>query len=267
MALQQISATGEYNFLYAALVVDMNDVVDDYTEEYFNHAWTPCLYVDGGHNMRIGGGAALQPYIDLIESSGSRAVPNVTLDIDVTWLGDNALQIDYAITNPDYANSAPNDPNAPTGEALGSSGKSYDFSAFAFDPDYYQQVYLKWDYGDGEISDWLGPFDNDEPCDVSHSWATQGLYDVIVQAKDELDVESGWSDPYAVEIYLCCDLDKNGVYDILDIIMLIDHKFKDAEGPSPWQAADADKNGIVDILDIIVMIDNKFKGGDPPDCP
>ncbi len=250
-----------------ALVVNRNPQANDYADNAYDPAWTPTCIVDGGSDIAIEESMSLAEFIPVLDNAGTRAVSNIGLSLDVTWLGDNEIQIDYSITNPDYANSAPNNPDAPTGDLLGSSGKSYDFSAFAFDPDYYQQVYLKWDYGDGEISDWLGPFDNDEPCDVSHSWATQGFYDITVQAKDELEVLSGWSDPYTVEIYLCCDLDKNGVYDILDIIMLIDHKFKDAEGPSPWQAADADNNGIVDILDIIVMIDNKFKDSDPPNCP
>ncbi len=227
----------------------------------------PTCVVNGGNIVDLYLCRNVEGMQFILDVAGARGVSDIGLSLELTWLGDNEIQVDYTITNPDYANSAPNVPDAPTGNALGSSGKSYDFSASAFDPDYYQQVYLKWDYGDGEFSDWLGPYDNDEPCNVSHSWAMQGLYNVKVQAKDELDVESGWSDPYPVEIFLCCDLDKNGVYDILDIIMLIDHKFKDGDGPSPWQAADADNNGIVDILDIIVMIDNKFKGGPEPDCP
>jgi hypothetical protein len=268
VALKNRHESGEHNFLYAAMVLDENEVANSYMQTYFNRRYTPTLYYDGGHDLVIGGyPPTATEYDDALASASTRAVPNITLDIDVTWLGDNALQIDYTITNPDYTNSAPNNPDSPTGDVIGSSGKSYNYSAFCFDPDYYQDIYLKWDYGDGEITDWLGPYANEEPCDISHSWATYGSYDVKVQAKDEFDLESGWSEPFTVEIYLCGDLDQNGVYDILDIIMLIDHKFKDGDGPTPWQAADTDNNGIVDILDIIVMIDNKFKEGDPPNCP
>jgi hypothetical protein len=268
--LDLLNFWGTRDFLHVALVVDQNPVAYDYIY-YSDNAYNPTLLsidvIDGGNIVAIIESTQLSNMQFILDVAGAQAVVDINVNLEVTWLGDNEIQVDYTIANPNYANSAPNDPDTPIGDALGSTGESYDFSASAYDPDYYHQVYFKWDFGNGEFSDWLGPYNNNEPCNVTYTWASSGLYDIRVQAKDELDIESGWSDPYPVEIYLCSDLDKNGIYDILDIIMLIDHKFKGGLGPSPWQAADTDNNGIVDILDIIVMIDNKFKEGDPPNCP
>ncbi len=54
--------------------------------------------------------------------------------------------------------------------------------------------------------------------------------------------------------------------DILDIIYLIDHKFKDGPAPDPIESADVNNDGLVDILDIIYLIDFKFKEGPEPAC-
>jgi hypothetical protein len=73
------------------------------------------------------------------------------------------------------------------------------------------------------------------------------------------------------------DADVNGVFDILDLIWMIDNKFKGQPGvlwPDPDNGyectaiMDFDANGIYDILDIIWGIDFKFKeSGLPPVCP
>jgi hypothetical protein len=73
------------------------------------------------------------------------------------------------------------------------------------------------------------------------------------------------------------DADVNGVFDILDLIWMIDNKFKGGSGvlwPDPANGyectsiMDFDANGIYDILDIIWGIDFKFKeSGLPPVCP
>jgi parallel beta-helix repeat protein len=68
--------------------------------------------------------------------------------------------------------------------------------------------------------------------------------------------------------YINGDADGNYIVDILDIVMLIDWKFKECppgagEGtcpaPEPLEAGDANCNGVVDIIDIVHLIDFKFK--------
>jgi hypothetical protein len=67
--------------------------------------------------------------------------------------------------------------------------------------------------------------------------------------------------------YVCGDTDGNRIVDILDIIFMIDNKFKGGPLPDPIQAADVNNDSIFDLLDIVYMIDNKFKDGPDPFCP
>lgn len=65
------------------------------------------------------------------------------------------------------------------------------------------------------------------------------------------------------------DANANGDINILDIIYLIDYKFKQGPAPMPFAicSGDADCNCTVNILDIILLIEYKFKDGlDPCDC-
>jgi hypothetical protein len=77
-------------------------------------------------------------------------------------------------------------------------------------------------------------------------------------------------------LYTCGDIEGDGVVDILDIVFLIDWKFKDGSPPDVMESADVNNDGAVDILDIVHLIDWKFKecppgAGQgtcpPPDCP
>ncbi len=70
-------------------------------------------------------------------------------------------------------------------------------------------------------------------------------------------VEEGWH-------YLNGDCNRDGVVNILDIIYLIDCKFKGGPCPEPPGAGDANCNLTVNIIDIIYLIDYKFKGGPAP---
>jgi len=65
----------------------------------------------------------------------------------------------------------------------------------------------------------------------------------------------------------CGDVNESGVVDILDIIFLIEFKFKGGPDPNNPDLGDVNSDGEVNILDIIAMIDFKFKGGPAPNCP
>lgn len=60
------------------------------------------------------------------------------------------------------------------------------------------------------------------------------------------------------------DADFNGVIDLLDILFLIDFKFKGEEAPQYIQLGDANADLSIDLLDILYLIDYKFKGGPAP---
>ena len=62
------------------------------------------------------------------------------------------------------------------------------------------QVSYQWDWGDGNVSDWFGPFDFGQRTSAIHEWADNGTYEVKVRARDELGKQSSWSSAYNVTI-------------------------------------------------------------------
>lgn len=94
-------------------------------------------------------------------------------------------------------NNKPNKPTRPVGINTGSPGKEYNFSTTVADPDD-DKIYLKWDWGNGTFSKWLGPYNSGEKVTVSQQWSKWGLYKVRVKARDEHRAESDWSNPLTI---------------------------------------------------------------------
>jgi len=69
------------------------------------------------------------------------------------------------------------------------------------DPDE-DQVYYKWSWDDGNISEWLGPYESGESVIISYNWSIRGTYEVKVKARDIHRGESKWSDPLQIKILL-----------------------------------------------------------------
>ena len=95
--------------------------------------------------------------------------------------------------------SPPNKPNKPSGSESGAAQTEYNYSTSTVDPDHHQVYYL-WDWGDGNFSGWLGPYNSGEQCVASFSWENKGEYSIRVKAKDIIGAESEWSDPLAISI-------------------------------------------------------------------
>ena len=61
------------------------------------------------------------------------------------------------------------------------------------------QFYVKWDWGDGDTSEWLGPYSSGSAASASHTWTHAGVFGV----RAKLAVggnESDWSEPHAITI-------------------------------------------------------------------
>ena len=86
-----------------------------------------------------------------------------------------------------FENERPNKPATPSGPSRGNPDQEYTFSTSTTDPDSDQLMY-KWDWGDGNYSDWL-----DTP-EASYTWTTKANFEVRVMAQDEHGGESVWSD-------------------------------------------------------------------------
>jgi hypothetical protein len=91
-----------------------------------------------------------------------------------------------------FNNNNPNKPSRPNGPRNGEPGKTYDYSISTRDRDG-DQLFYKWDWGDGDVSDWLGPYDSNMKCQVSHTWLEKGQYNVKVMARDTNCGKSDWS--------------------------------------------------------------------------
>ncbi|MCP4705789.1 MAG: hypothetical protein GY865_14415 [candidate division Zixibacteria bacterium] len=73
-------------------------------------------------------------------------------------------------------------------------------------------------------------------------------------------LDSPFSEP------LCGDTDDSGKIDILDIVFLINFKYKDGPAPEPISIGDTDGSFEIDILDIVYLINFKYKDGPEPIC-
>lgn len=89
-------------------------------------------------------------------------------------------------------NNPPNPPTKPSGQTICWVNKLYYYSTKSADPDG-DQLYYKWFWGDGNTSDWIGPYDSNIVVSASHTWTKKGMYHVMVKAKDIHGAESYWS--------------------------------------------------------------------------
>lgn len=95
-------------------------------------------------------------------------------------------------------------PNTPsiTGPAQGKPGVAYLYTFTSTDPDG-DLVYYYIDWGDGQTSEWMGPYQSGATATATHQWAEQGTYTIKAKAKDVFDVESDWG---TLEVAMPLDL-------------------------------------------------------------
>ena len=68
----------------------------------------------------------------------------------------------------------------------------YDYTIKTTDAENHQ-VYYFIDWGDGNTTGWLGPYNSGEQITVNHTWQTKATFTVKAKAKDTLDAESEWA--------------------------------------------------------------------------
>jgi hypothetical protein len=88
-------------------------------------------------------------------------------------------------------------PTLPLGPPEAIVGRTYAYSSETADPEG-DDLHFVWNWGDGSISGWLGPFGTGESCSAEHAWDAPGIFEVRVKARDPHGRESEWSDPLAV---------------------------------------------------------------------
>jgi len=132
-------------------------------------------------------------------------------DVDLVVTAYNMIPYTAIITA--YTNSAPEIPQRPDGPEEGQPGSTYQFSTMTTDIDD-DNVFYQFSWGDGNLSEWIGPFASGEQAEADYSWAEQGVYEVKVKAKDTSDEESDWSEPFAITM----PKDKALFFTLLDIL-------------------------------------------------
>jgi len=118
-------------------------------------------------------------------------------DTSITSYGDSDVFV--AMLSAEEMNIPPMKPTTPDGLKEGKVDEKYTYTSSSFDEND-DSLWFKWDWGNGQQSDWLGPYESGESCEGTHRWIEEGSYEVKVKAKDEHGGESDWSDPLSVSM-------------------------------------------------------------------
>jgi hypothetical protein len=93
----------------------------------------------------------------------------------------------------------PGKPTTPEGPDQCTEYETVVFSTSATEPDN-EDVFYRFDWGDGTLSDWIGPFSPGQTGEASYNWTVTGEYEVKSIAKDINGVMGEWSDPATIII-------------------------------------------------------------------
>jgi len=162
-------------------------------------------------------------------------------------------------------NQPPFKPTVLDGPPKAGKGISLEFLTVAPDPEG-DKVSYQWDWGDGNVSEWFGPYEFGEQTNATHEWADNGTYEVKVRARDEFGKQSGWSKTYNVSIspqvelsncrpgylyfvFLTFDKTYGYIYslDLLGVSMII------STGGMTVHAAGSDS-----VKSVVIQMQNKF---------
>jgi hypothetical protein len=121
---------------------------------------------------------------------------NVTGELTLVVTAFNAVP-HYETLSVGQPNTPPETPEKPTGKTSGDVGTSYIYSTKTTDADG-DGLYYMWDWGDGNFSEWLGPYASGAAAMTKKSWPVKGTYSVKVKARDSRGAETDWSEPLDV---------------------------------------------------------------------
>jgi hypothetical protein len=105
----------------------------------------------------------------------------------------------WCFTTMESANYPPYQPSRPVGIIHVNINLEYTYISGTYDPNN-DKVYYLWDWGDGNTSGWLGPYDSGVLCGGTHIWKVKDACNIKVKAKDSYGKESEWSDPLPITV-------------------------------------------------------------------
>jgi hypothetical protein len=95
--------------------------------------------------------------------------------------------------------SIPLSPPIIHGATVGEINNEYDFWTDPIIDPMGDSLYIRWDWDDGNITDWIGPYSSGSIVYASHAWEDAGMYDIRAQLKGTSG-ESTWSEPHTITI-------------------------------------------------------------------
>jgi hypothetical protein len=91
-----------------------------------------------------------------------------------------------------------------------------------------------------------------------------GREDLIITNRNDSSVSVLFSCGIAFGIG---DMNADGIYDIIDVVLLVGHVFRNEPPPFPDFRADVTCNSIIDIFDVVELVNHVFRNGPQPHCP
>lgn len=194
-----------------------------------------CVYNTGfgyGNFVTTNSSSALQAklfwdyFLDVTNNSGSyenwqlgkaqawsKDVMAPTINWDKTWR--TCIQSCLLFADPAQRlkppGSPPETPEKPLGPSEGITKIEYIFSSNTTEPEG-DEVFYKFDWGDCNCSDWLGPYSPGTICEASYSWDYPSDFEIHVKAKDSKGADSGWSDSHIITIIEGPRLEITGIH-------------------------------------------------------
>ena len=232
-----------------------------------NNVSVPTVYFDGGDTVFVGGYSNPNYYTTLMDIVGVRQVPEIDLSVSLTFNSKGTITVDVSATLNTFINLEPEKPSVPSGETAGLLMTEYTYTTSTTDVEG-QQLWYRWDWDDGDTSDWIGPYASGAEASASHSWSVADTYRIKVQAKDEYDAESEWSGllwAYFQGLpYICGDANSDEGVNVSDAVWIINYVFIGGEPPDPLISGDANCDGSVNVSDAVWVINYVFIGGFEP---
>ncbi len=237
----------------------------------------PATYTDGGSEVIVGGYTTSGPYATQIANAGTRVVADIGLVTSLDCESPGVIRVHVRVSNGASVNLPPSTPALPTGATTVIRDAVFNCTSTGDDPES-DDLWCRWDYGDGTISDWTGPYPSTSVVNGSHSWPSNGSYDVRMQTKDVFNYEAPWSAPLTVTV-ICCENPGNvdhvigpgGAVDVSDLTFLVNYLFKGGILPPCTEEGNVDSvigpGGPIDVSDLTFLVNYLFKGGPtPPPC-
>jgi subtilisin family serine protease len=168
--------------------------------------------IPGGGYTTMSGTSMASPHINGVVALMRSAAPNLSVEIikEIIFqtaydLGSEGEDNDYGWGMVDayeavlHTSQSPDQPTVPEGPDEWIISVEASFSTSATEPDE-EDVYYKFNWGDGNFSEWIGPFAPGETGSANHTWEALGDYEIRAIAKDIHGVTSNWSDPAFLSI-------------------------------------------------------------------